>query len=565
MSRKSRSKSSKSNKETLKVIPLGGLSEIGRNMLAIEYDGDVLLIDAGLMFPKQYMPGIDYVIPDITYLKDKNILGLILTHGHEDHIGAIAHITKEITPPIFGTKLTLAFVREKVMDNKANLSFTEVRPRERFSLGPFSIEVLRVNHSIADSVGYAIETPLGTIVHTGDFKIEMQPTDDDVIDLYKFAEYGEKGVLLMLSDSTNVERETFSISERLIHEEMTHLFGDADGMVIVVTFASSIHRIQQLVNAAKAKGKRLCISGRSLVKYVDIAKRLGYLSVPDEMMIPVTELQNVPRNSVICITTGSQGEPYSSLSLISAQAHRHISVQAGDIIILSSSIIPGNEVTVNQMINALFKMGASVINEDEYRIHSSGHASALELRMLYRLVRPKYFIPVHGEPKHLIKHAALVSELRGTSEGVFTLYNGDVLAITEDGAEVVDHIPLENVYVDGKGVGDISENILKERLQLASGGVVFVNAVVIREGDSIKVDANLATRGFILDEHKNGNKQLINDAKTKCIGTIQRYIEKGKTKQAILEYETRSALQKLFFRETKREPLLVVSVTTKGV
>ena len=405
------------NNDKIRIIPLGGVQEIGMNMTVIEYGNELLIVDCGVMFPRYHMLGIDYVIPDTSYLEDKNIIGLILTHGHEDHIGAIPHFLRKFPDiPIYGSRLTLAFLRAKLNDYKNEYKDTklyEVEPRNKIQLGMnFDIEFIRVNHSIPDGVGIAITTPLGVIIHTGDFKIDLNPTTDKFIDLYKFAEYGENGVLLMLADSTNCQRDGFSMSESVVQNNMTPLFAYEDGMIIVAVFASSIERIQDLVTAAKVNNKFVAFSGRSLIKFTKIAQDMGYLNLYD-IVIPIDKINKYPREKIVCITTGTQGEPYSSLSLIAAEAHKHIKVEDGDMVIFSSSVIPGNEMAVTRMINNLFDLGAKMVGEDKKLLHVSGHASSEDLKLMYRLVKPKYFIPIHGEKRHLITHIKLVENLNG--------------------------------------------------------------------------------------------------------------------------------------------------------
>ncbi|MEK6793353.1 MAG: ribonuclease J [Spirochaetota bacterium] len=545
----------------IRIVPLGGLKEIGKNMLVIEYNDDVIVIDAGLMFPKNDMFGVDYVIPDISYLRDKKILALILTHGHEDHIGAVAHIIETLDAPVYGTRLTLAFLREKLMDAHIDLEkmkFTEVHPRDVITLSNLEIEFIHVNHSIVDSVALAIKTPLGTIIHTGDFKIDLEPIDGKPIDLYKFAEYGERGVLLLLSDSTNVENSGFTRSESIVNKELEHFLAINSGMIIVATFASSIHRIQQLVSAAHKNSKFVTFSGRSLLRYTEIARSLGHLHFPDSTVIPIEDISKYPREKVICITTGSQGEPYSSLSLIAQDAHRHVKIRSGDVVLLSARIIPGNEVSVNSLVNHLYGKGAVVIDEDDYHIHSSGHASSEELKLIYRLVKPRYFVPIHGENRHLIRHVRTIEPLADKRESIFLMFNGDVLEITPNGAAVIDNLDLINVYVDGKGVGDISELVIKDRQKLAANGVVFVSASINKENNSVSVNADIVSRGFIFYDGKTN--ALVEKGKDIVVETIENLVKKGKVKSSILQYETKYMLQRFFFKEIERQPLVVVTI-----
>lgn len=500
------------NNDKIRIIPLGGVQEIGMNMTVIEYGNELIIIDCGFMFPRYHMLGIDYVIPDTSYLKDKNIIGLILTHGHEDHIGAIPHFLRNFPNiKIYGTRLTAAFLKAKLSDYKneyKDIEICELEPRNKIKLGiNFEIEFIRVNHSIPDGVGVAIKTPLGIIIHTGDFKIDLNPTTDRFIDLYKFAEYGEKGVLLLLADSTNCQREGFSISESVVQSTIIPLFAYKDGMIIAAVFASSIERIQDLVTAAKVNNKYITFSGRSLIKYTKIAEEMGYLNLYD-IVIPIDKINRYPREKIVCLTTGTQGEPYSSLSLIAAGSHRHIKIEDGDMVIFSSSIIPGNEMVVTRMINNLFDLGAKMVGEDKKLLHVSGHASSEDLKLMYRLVKPKYFIPIHGEKRHLISHINLVENLNGLNTKGFLLYNGNVLEIDKNlDAKLSEPIEIRNIYVDGKGVGDLEESIFHDREQLSLNGVVAANVIIkknINGNYDIKIDTE--SKGFI---YKSGDNESL--------------------------------------------------------
>lgn len=550
-------------KKNLKVIPLGGLREIGKNMMVIEWGDEVIIIDAGLMFPKQYMLGVNYVIPDISYLKDKKVLGLFLTHGHEDHIGAIPHVIQELDCPIYGRKLTLAFLREKLISrevDKKYMRLNEVVPRKMIKLGPFKVEFIHVSHSIVDSSGLAIHTPAGVIVHTGDFRIDTKPFDDQFIDLERFSQYGSEGVLLMTSDSTNSEKEGYTISESRIRKELENLFAHTNGMVIVVTFASSIHRIQELILAAHESGKKVALSGRSLLKYSEISRELGYLKFPENTVIGVEEISKYPREKVMCITTGSQGEPYSSLSLIAAKRHSHIQLREGDIVILSSRIIPGNESPVNSIINSIYEMGASVIDEDEYVIHSSGHAAAEELKIMYRLVKPRFFFPVHGESKHLSKHYKLITDMRDGEEGVFILHNGDCLEFKSGNAKHhKGYVDIRNIYVDGKGVGDVGSTVLKDRKRLADNGIVFANiSMTSADGKNYDINVDIISRGFIFGEGEHG--AIVDEGKKVILDMIEKFVSKNKVKEKTIKYEAHSLLRRFFVKSLEREPLIVVVI-----
>lgn len=559
------------NNDKIRIIPLGGVQEIGMNMTVIEYGNELIIIDCGFMFPRYHMLGVDYVIPDTSYLKDKNIIGLILTHGHEDHIGAIPHFLQNFpNVKIYGTRLTAAFLKAKLSEYKNEYKDTkiyELEPRNKIKLGiNFEIEFIRVNHSIPDGVGIAIKTPLGIIIHTGDFKIDLNPTTDRFIDLYKFAEYGENGVLLLLADSTNCQREGFSISESAVQDSIIPMFSYKDGMIIVAVFASSIERIQDLVTAAKVNNKYVTFSGRSLLKFTKIAEEMGYLNLYD-IVIPIDKINRYPREKIVCITTGTQGEPYSSLSLIAFGSHKHIKVEDGDMVIFSSSIIPGNEMVVTRMINNLFDLGAKMVGEDKKLLHVSGHASSEDLKLMYRLVKPKYFIPIHGEKRHLINHIKLVESLNGLNAKGFLLYNGYVLEIDENlEAKLSEPIEIRNIYVDGKGVGDLEESIFHDREQLSLNGVVVAN-VILSKNQSGKYDIKVDTesKGFI---YKGGDREnllikteeLRKEGITSATESVKKLLARNKKTPSTIKYEVKEALRKKYMQIIGREPVIFVSL-----
>ena len=559
------------NNDKIRIIPLGGVQEIGMNMTVIEYGNELIIIDCGFMFPRYHMLGVDYVIPDTSYLKDKNIIGLILTHGHEDHIGAIPHFLQNFpNVKIYGTRLTAAFLKAKLSEYKNEYKETkiyELEPRNKIKLGiNFEIEFIRVNHSIPDGVGVAIKTPLGIIIHTGDFKIDLNPTTDRFIDLYKFAEYGENGVLLLLADSTNCQREGFSISESAVQDSIIPMFSYKDGMIIVAVFASSIERIQDLVTAAKVNNKYVTFSGRSLLKFTKIAEEMGYLNLYD-IVIPIDKINRYPREKIVCITTGTQGEPYSSLSLIAFGSHKHIKVEDGDMVIFSSSIIPGNEMVVTRMINNLFDLGAKMVGEDKKLLHVSGHASSEDLKLMYRLVKPKYFIPIHGEKRHLINHIKLVESLNGLNAKGFLLYNGYVLEIDKNlEAKISEPIEIRNIYVDGKGVGDLEESIFHDREQLSLNGVVVANVLLSKNQSGnydIKVDTE--SKGFI---YKGGDREnllikteeLRKEGITSATESVKKLLAKNKKTPSTIKYEVKEALRKKYMQIIGREPVIFVSL-----
>ena len=559
------------NNDKIRIIPLGGVQEIGMNMTVIEYGNELIIIDCGFMFPRYHMLGIDYVIPDTSYLKDKNIIGLILTHGHEDHIGAIPHFLRNFPNiKIYGTRLTAAFLKAKLSDYKneyKDIEIYELEPRNKIKLGiNFEIEFIRVNHSIPDGVGVAIKTPLGIIIHTGDFKIDLNPTTDRFIDLYKFAEYGEKGVLLLLADSTNCQREGFSISESVVQSTIIPLFAYKDGMIIAAVFASSIERIQDLVTAAKVNNKYITFSGRSLIKYTKIAEEMGYLNLYD-IVIPIDKINRYPREKIVCLTTGTQGEPYSSLSLIAAGSHRHIKIEDGDMVIFSSSIIPGNEMVVTRMINNLFDLGAKMVVEDKKLLHVSGHASSEDLKLMYRLVKPKYFIPIHGEKRHLISHINLVENLNGLNTKGFLLYNGNVLEIDKNlDAKLSEPIEIRNIYVDGKGVGDLEESIFHDREQLSLNGVVAANVIIkknINGNYDIKIDTE--SKGFIYKSGDNESlllktEELKKEGINSAMESVKKLLSKNKKTPSTIKYEVREALRRKYMQIIGREPVIFVSL-----
>ena len=559
------------NNDKIRIIPLGGVQEIGMNMTVIEYGNELIIIDCGFMFPRYHMLGIDYVIPDTSYLKDKNIIGLILTHGHEDHIGAIPHFLRNFPNiKIYGTRLTAAFLKTKLSDYKneyKDIEIYELEPRNKIKLGiNFEIEFIRVNHSIPDGVGVAIKTPLGIIIHTGDFKIDLNPTTDRFIDLYKFAEYGEKGVLLLLADSTNCQREGFSISESVVQSTIIPLFAYKDGMIIAAVFASSIERIQDLVTAAKVNNKYITFSGRSLIKYTKIAEEMGYLNLYD-IVIPIDKINRYPREKIVCLTTGTQGEPYSSLSLIAAGSHRHIKIEDGDMVIFSSSIIPGNEMVVTRMINNLFDLGAKMVGEDKKLLHVSGHASSEDLKLMYRLVKPKYFIPIHGEKRHLISHINLVENLNGLNTKGFLLYNGNVLEIDKNlDAKLSEPIEIRNIYVDGKGVGDLEESIFHDREQLSLNGVVAANVIIkknINGNYDIKIDTE--SKGFIYKSGDNESlllktEELKKEGINSAMESVKKLLSKNKKTPSTIKYEVREALRRKYMQIIGREPVIFVSL-----
>jgi ribonuclease J len=526
--------------------------------MAMEYGDDVIVIDSGLMFPESYMLGVDIVIPDITYLKKNSdkVRGIILTHGHEDHIGALPFILRDINPPIYGTRLTLGFVQEKLIEHRLMpmVSLNPVRPRERIVLGAFEIEFVRVSHSIVDGVGLAITTPAGVVIHTGDFKLDQTPVDGQVTDLKKLAEYGEKGVLALMSDSTNVEKEGYTISEREIGVAIDEMFGEkTKGRIFVALFSSNIHRVQQVVNAALKYGRKIVFNGKSMLANVRIARELGYLSVPDEAIVDIREMYRYPLSEIAIVTTGSQGEPMSALMLMAMDEHKYLKVEKGDTIILSSKFIPGNEKTISNLINHLSRRGADVIHEKVSEIHVSGHASQEELKLMYNIVHPRFFIPIHGEYRHLLMHARLAQGLGLPEDRTIVIENGDVLELTEDSAAVAGRVEAGRVFVDGKGVGDVGEIVLKDRKHLAEDGMVIAVMVINKQTGEVVIGPDISTRGFVFEKE---SAELIEESKRIVLETIATGNVEAKTDRSEMETEVRKALRRYYNKIIERKPVI---------
>ncbi|MBI4746326.1 MAG: ribonuclease J [Deltaproteobacteria bacterium] len=547
-----------SNQIPLKIIPLGGLGEIGMNIIAMEYGDDIIVIDAGLMFPESYMLGVDIVIPDITYLKknSEKIRGIILTHGHEDHIGALPFILREINPPIYGTRLTLGFVREKLTEHKLlhQVSLNTLKPRDKVVLGSFEVEFIRVSHSIVDGVGLAISTPAGVVIHTGDFKLDQTPVDGQVTDLNKFAEYGERGVLALMADSTNVEREGYTISEREVGVTIDEIFRERSrGRIFVALFSSNIHRVQQVIGAAMKYGRKIVFNGRSMLANVRIARELGYLSILDESIVDIKDMHKYLLDEITIITTGSQGEPMSALMLMSMDEHKYLKIEKSDTIILSSKFIPGNEKTISNLINHLCRRGADVIHEKVSEIHVSGHASQEELKIMYNIVQPKFFIPVHGEYRHLATHARLVRKLGLPEERTILMEDGDVLELTGDSAVITGKVEAGRIFVDGKGVGDVGEMVLRDRKHLSEDGMVIVVLVINKQTGEVVMGPDITTRGFVFVKE---NSELIDESKRIVLETIGTGNIEAKTDWSEMEIEIRKALRRHYNKKMERKPVI---------
>ena len=545
------------NEQKLHIIPLGGLGEVGKNMLAVEYGENILVVDAGLMFPENDMLGIDYIIPDFQYLLDKRqrIRGIIVTHGHEDHTGAMHHLLEQINAPIYATPLTRGLVEVKLSRNGLlnQLNLNTVRAGESVTLGPFKIEFFHVCHSIPDGVGLGITTPAGLIVHSGDFKFDHTPVDNWPTDYAKLGELGGRGVLVLLADSTNADKRGWTPSERVIDPAFDQVFRTAPGRIIIATFASVISRMQQAANAAVNHHRKLAFVGTSMTENARMARKLGYLDLPDDLLVSVEQAMRMKPSEIVLMCTGSQGEPSSILGRLSTGTNRQFDLAAGDTVVLSSHPIPGNEESVHRTINRLFRRGANVIYDAIAPVHVSGHASQEEMKLLLNLVKPKYFIPIHGELRHLHIHASLARELGIPAENIAVLENGQVVEFNERGMQVIERVPGGYVFVDGTGVGDIGPDVVREREALARDGIVLINLNLDCRSGQLTEEPEIITRGFILT--RDANEILAGMSKLAC--------EAVKRGNGNLREDLQHALSSFIYNETKRRPMIFVT-TSKG-
>ncbi len=543
----------------IKIMPLGGLEEIGKNMTLYEYDGDMILVDCGMSFPDEETPGIDIVIPDFSYVlecKDK-IKGLVITHGHEDHIGAIPYLLREFNVPIFATRLTIALITEKLKEHKLQneAKLNVVADGETVKLGKFSVEFIHVNHSIPDAVGFAITTPAGTVVQTGDFKIDTTPIDDKMIDLARFAELGRKGVLALLSDSTNAERPGYTPSERLVGSSLEMLFNRAEGhRIIVATFSSNIHRIQQIVDLAAKFGRKVAVSGRSMLNVVKVASELGYLNLPEGVLIEIETVKNYPDEQIVVVTTGSQGEPLSALHRIAFSEHRQIDINAGDMFIISATPIPGNEKTVSKVVNELIKRKANVVYEKMYDVHVSGHACQEELKMMLSVVKPKYFIPVHGEQKHLYKHSLLGMAMGVESDNIIIGNNGTVIELSKNGVNTSATVPAGRVLVDGLGVGDVGSIVLRDRKHLAEGGIIVVTVVVDAVTREVLSKPEIVSRGFVFVKE---SEELMSQIEESVYDILESCYRLNINDWNIYKTRIKDGVSKFLYNKTHRSPMIL--------
>lgn len=542
----------------LKIIPLGGLGEIGLNMMVFEY-GDVLfVVDAGLMFPEDYMLGVDIVIPGFDYLRrnKSKIAGIVLTHAHEDHIGALPYLLKELHMPVFGTPFTIGVVRHKLEEHgilQAS-SLHEISSNEKLRLGHFELEFVRVSHSVVDGVGLAIRTPVGLIVHTGDFKISHDLTNDMITDVNTFARYGAEGVLALLSDSTNVEREGYTISDKEIYETLDKIVSKSSGRVIIALFASNIPRIQQVVKIASQSGRKIVFNGRSIDASVNIAKSLGYIDIPKGIEIDVNQIGNFPDEEIIIITTGSQGEPMAALARMASGIHKEIKIHKEDTVIFSSKFIPGNERSIANIINKLFKRGADVIYEKISAVHVSGHAFQEELKLMINLVKPRFFIPIHGEYRHLVQHAQLAKQVGIPAKRVLLAENGQVIEFDERGGSIQENVLIGRVLIDGKGIGDVGRSVLKQRRTLSEDGLVVVNMAFDEETGIIIYGPEIVSQGFVFETEAG---HLLEDAKCVVLEIVEDIGPEVEGRAEIIRTKLRTALKQYFSFTIRRYPVIL--------
>ena len=543
--------------QKLQIIPLGGLGEIGKNMTVVRCGDEMIIIDSGLMFPENDMLGVDLVIPDISYVieNEKCLKAIILTHGHEDHIGALPYILKKLSVPVYGTKLTLGILEGRLKENGVDCgNLHAVVPGEIIILGCFSVGFIRVNHSIPDSVGLSIKTPVGMIVHTGDFKVDYMPVDGKMTDFRRLADLGNKGVLVMMADSTNSEKEGHTLSEKTVGVAFNREFANAQGRIIVATFSSNVHRIQQVIDTAIKYRRRVAILGRSMVNVVNISMELGYIHAPEGVIIDIEEIVNYPANKIVIITTGSQGEPMSALTRMAMSDHRQVDIIQGDTVIISATPIPGNEKVVAKTVDNLLRLGANVIYSRSEGIHVSGHASREELKLMHNLIKPKFFIPVHGELHHLFAHAKLAEELGMTRDHILVGENGFIFEFTKERGKVVGRINWGVVMVDGLGVGDVGNIVLRDRRQLSQDGILIVVVTMNRETGKIVVGPDVVSRGFV---YVRESEALMDEAKTRVLQALKHCAEEKISDWSTIKINVKDALAQFLFEQTRRRPMIL--------
>ena len=540
----------------LKIIPLGGVGEIGKNMTVIEYGSDIIIVDCGMSFPDEEMPGIDVVIPDMTYIEKNaaNVRGILITHGHEDHIGAVPYALQKLNVPVYATKLTIALIEQKLTEIKVDhADLNCVSPGDTIRLGCFSVEFIKTSHSIAGACALAINTPIGTLRHTGDFKVDYTPIDGEPIDIARLAYYGSRGVLALMSDSTNVENEGHTPSERGIGKTFEHCFDKAKGRVIVATFASNIYRIQQIADVAISFGRVVCFQGRSMVKIAEIAKELGYLQLPDESVVEVGQLKKYRDDQICVITTGSQGEPMSGLFRMANSSHK-VNVGKGDMVIISASSIPGNEKSVGRVINQLYQHGAKVIYERMADVHVSGHACKEELKLMLTLTKPRFFIPVHGEARHLYQHKELAEELGIPEEDIFVTEIGDVVELTRNKGRIAGSVTAGSVMVDGSGVGDIGNVVLRDRKLLSEDGIFTVVITLNKQTGALLAQPEILSRGFVYEKN---SEELLKETRELVKAKAAQFEKNHRSNWSSIKNDIRNSIKNYLYERTKRRPMVM--------
>lgn len=542
----------------IKITPLGGLLEIGKNLTVFEYGSDIVILDCGLAFPDDDMLGVDMVIPDWTYLvKHQNrIKGIVLTHGHEDHIGAIPYFLKEFNVPVYGTKLTLGILKYKLEEHGIvnSTKTVVVNPGETFKLGDFKVEYIRSNHSIADAVAVALHTPAGVVLHTGDFKIDPTPIDGEMIDLARIGQLGNEGILALMSDSTNAERSGYTMSERTVGKTFDSIFENCEKRIFVATFASNIHRVQQVINAAVKHKRKVAVSGRSMENVLSAAIELGYMKIPKNTLISLDEINRYPKNQLVIITTGSQGEPMAALSRMAFSGHKKANIENGDLVIISASPIPGNEKAISTVINELLKHGAEVVYEALADVHVSGHACQEELKIILALAKPKYFIPVHGEYKHLCAHREIAMQMGIPSKNIIMMDNGKMLEITKTSAKIVDNVPAGKILVDGLGVGDVGNIVLRDRKHLAQDGLIVIVLTIDKASNTVVAGPDIISRGFV---YVREAENLMDEMRYAAMDALDECMDKNITDWSSIKTNLKNAVGGYIFSKTKRKPMIL--------
>ncbi len=553
MTTKIRPKVYKSRK--LRVIPIGGLHEIGKNLTVLEYGSDMMVIDCGMAFPGDEMLGIDVVIPDFSYLieNSEKIRGVVITHAHEDHIGAVPYLLQSLNVPIYGTRLTIGFIKNKLREYQVDADLHEIVPGDVLKLGVFSVEAIHTTHSVADSLAFCIDTPVGKVFHTGDFKIDYTPVDGEPIDLSRLAALGDEGILLLMADSTNAGRKGYTPSEKVVGESLKTIFASTKKRIIVATFSSNVHRVQKIIDMAAVNGRKVAVSGRSMENMVSIAEDLGYLEIPANTLVDINKIKGIPDDKLVIITTGSQGEPMSALARMASSTHRQVQIRPNDMVILSSTAVPGNEKMVSNVVNALMEKGAEVIYNDIAETHVSGHASSEELKLIHTLLRPEYFMPVHGEMKHLAAHAHIAESLGRDRSRILLGSNGDVFELTRGKAKKAkETVPAGAVMVDGLGIGDVGSSVLNERRYLSEAGLIVISAVF--EGGRLLAGPKLVSKGFVYVKEQG---DLLEEARTAVEEELMFCEKNGRKDVSAIADICKARLRNFIYEKTERSPVII--------